>query len=146
MEALLRVKSNLLDAAEQTLRNLLNEKKSLEDEVQRLISESDRHADDLTRQTEILGATIMCYANHQAHTRNSIEQLRQNISGVETRIRDQRETVQVLRGEAKLIDRVRDRAYRDWLKEVDKEIEQLGTESYLSRLVRQQSEHDVARD
>ena len=139
MEALLRVKKKLLTLEEHRLQSFVTQKEYLKQEQHNIRKEALHQADLLLHLKAIKGASIACYANYQASARGKIEHLIERIKQAEREIKEQRSKVHKLDVEVQLLDRFRERAYKQWLADADKEIEQLGAESYLSRFVREQN-------
>ncbi len=145
LEALRQLKNGLLELEEHRLQRLLGEQEHLRRQRQLLQEEVRRQRELLLRSPEIPGATLLCYGNYQATTRKRLERFDDEILRLEGKIRTQREKVRGFEVEVRLLDRQRDRDYRQWLAEMNKEIEQLGAEAYLSRFVREQNEGDPGK-
>jgi hypothetical protein len=140
MEALLRVKSNLLDLEEYRLQGLLAEQRAARAEQRRVREEAARQANELCKQRSIPGNAIAWFARHQERARERVEELGRRVREMEGGITEQRRKVQRLQVDVRVLIRFKDRAYRQWCAELDKEIEMLGAESYLNRFVRERSE------
>jgi broad specificity phosphatase PhoE len=138
--ALLRVRKSLLEAEEQRLQNLIGQQASLKQQRQRIHEEAKEEGESLVRRTAVSGAILACYANYQASARVRSDQITKEIGELDGVIQDQRLKVRKADIQVQVLQRYRDRCFKQWQAEANKEVEQLGAESYLSRFVRERDD------
>lgn len=139
LDSVLRLKVQLLEMEEARLANLVQMELDLMAQLRESATELRRQQDLLLAEQSVSGAVLGSYAAFQAEMKQRMERVRQAIEKVRRKQDDQRQKIRQLRTEREMLQRLRERQFREWWYRAEKETEALAQESHLNRLVREQS-------
>jgi len=140
LEPVRRLKSQLLEVEETRLSKLLRTEHDLQARLHRVHEELRDQARFLLESGSLPGHVLAGYAAFQSNSRRLGDSLTGEIADCRRAQAEQRARILELHVELELIEKLRDRRRQEWTRLLHKETDEMASEAFLSRLVRQAAE------
>jgi flagellar export protein FliJ len=133
LQRMLEFRGQQADSERVCLQRLAAQFKGYEDEQATLRTQNDEARAGVIRHCGIEGQHLGALASFQGHVDRKLKDIDDLKAGLLPQIERQRVIVVESDRKVKLLDRLREQKYREWVAGRDKEIDELAAASYLSR-------------